>query len=278
MRFDADALGLSPTGDALLRDLIHERVGLYYDDGRMNQLLDKLAPLVIAHGFDSFLDYYYLLRYDPAGDNEWGRVFDALAVPETYFWREMDQVRAVVDTVVPTLARRPGPLRIWSVPCASGEEPLSIAMALDEAGWFRRTAVEIHASDASPAAIARAREGRYRERSFRALPQALRDRYFTPEDDGTWKVDEALQRRIAWSTLNLLDVDSAAPLAEAPVIFCRNLLIYFSRDSLLRTVNLFLRHMPTPGYLCLGASESLLRYTTRFELEEVGGAYIYVKR
>ncbi|MGE5358758.1 MAG: CheR family methyltransferase [Bacteroidales bacterium] len=277
MRFEADALGLSPTGSVLLRDLIHGKIGLYYDDGRTNQLLDKLAPLVIARGFDSFLDYYYLLRYDPAADDEWGRVFDALAVPETYFWREMDQVLGVVGEVVPKLARRFDPVRIWSVPCASGEEPLSIAMALAEAGWFDRAAVEIHASDASPAAIARARAGRYRERSFRALPAALREKYFSADADA-WKVDEALHRRITWSTLNVLDTDRAAPLAASPVVFCRNMLIYFSQESLVRVLDLFLRHMPAPGYLCLGASESLLRYTTRFELEQLDGAYVYVKR
>src|SRR6185369_12487646 len=97
------------------------------------------------------------------------------------------------------------PLRIWSVPAASGEEPLTIAMVLEEEGWFDRVPIEIHGSDASPAAIARARAGRYRERSFRTLPPALREKYFR-EEDGTWSVVPALQRRItSWSVVNLLD-------------------------------------------------------------------------
>jgi chemotaxis methyl-accepting protein methylase len=124
----------------------------------------------LERGFPSLLDYYYLLKYDAAAAEEWGRVFDALAVPETYFWREVDQVRAIVQHVVPDLVRTLGgrPLSIWSIPCASGEEPLSIAMMLDQEGWFARTPIEIHGSDASPAAIDRARRGVYRDR---VLPQ-----------------------------------------------------------------------------------------------------------
>lgn len=278
MRFDTDALGLSPTGAQLLRDLIHDRAGLYFDDGRTNQMLDKLAPLVIDRGFDSFLDYYYLLRYDPAAEAEWARVLDALAVPETYFWREADQISAVANVLMPEIAARwEGPVRIWSVPCSTGEEPLSIAMALDQAGWFDRAAVSIVASDASRAAVERARAGVYRERSFRTLPWPLRDKYFRREADG-WRVDPALHARILWNTVNIMDRTQAAAFASSPIVFCRNLMIYFSEMTIARTVRFFDEMMPTPGYLCLGASESLLRHSTCFELEEFGGAYIYVKR
>ncbi len=278
MRFDTDALGLSPAGMHLLRDLIHDRLGLSYDDGRTNQLLDKLAPLVIERGFDSFLDYYYLLRFDAAAGAEWSRVTDALAVPETYFWREADQVQAVVNEVVPRLiAAGTSPLRIWSVPCSSGEEPLSIAMALTEGGWFDRAAIEIYASDASRAAIGRAREGRYRERSFRNLPIWLREKYFT-KDGKEWRIDPAIHERVRWSAVNVMDRDRVAPFAASPIVFCRNLIIYFSEVTIARTAALFAEFMPVPGYLCIGASESLLRHTTRFDLEEIGGAYIYVKR
>jgi chemotaxis protein methyltransferase CheR len=83
------------------------------------------------------MDYYYLLKYTPETD-EWRKVMDALAVQETYFWREIDQLRAVVRFVVPDLAAKllGRPLRIWSIPCATGEEPLTLAMLLHEAGWF----------------------------------------------------------------------------------------------------------------------------------------------
>ena len=275
-----DGLGLSSSALPLLRDLIHERAGLFYDSARLETLGDRLSALVVERGFDSFLDYYYLLKYDAGAAQEWTRVMDALSVPETYFWREIDQVQAIVSEVVPALlAKAPSkPVKIWSVPCATGEEPLTIAMALEEAGLFARGAIEIHAGDASPAALQRARSGRFRERAFRSLPPHLRDRYFTRNGDG-WVVNPALQRRVSsWSVVNLLSDAETAPFLNVPIVFCRNLFIYFSQTSIAHVLRQLERSMPTPGYLCLGASESLMRMQSRFELEEIGGAFVYVKR
>src|SRR5215468_1253722 len=97
MRFYADSLGLTDGAFSLLRALIHERTGLFYENGKSDILTDKLAPLIIERGFSSFLDYYYLLKYDPQSGDEWRRVIDALSVQETYFWREMDQLHSLVD-------------------------------------------------------------------------------------------------------------------------------------------------------------------------------------
>lgn len=279
MPFSADTLGLSEPSFTLLRDLIHERTGLFYENGKGDLLTDKLSPLVIERGFQSFLDYYYLLKYDTTAANEWQRVMDALSVQETYFWREMDQVRALVEVLVPDYFSRSSapPLRIWSAACATGEEPLTIAMALAEAGWFERAPIEIYATDASPAAIERARQGRYRERSFRALPPSLREKYFVAEEN-TARVHTALQARVKWATANLLNPAEVAPFASAPVIFCRNVFIYFSDAAIEKTVRLFANHMALPGYLFVAAAESLLRLTTDFEFQEIGNAFAYVRK
>jgi len=280
MRSQGGSLGLSGAAVPLLRSLVRERAGIHFEDSQLDRLADRLAPLVIERGFDSFLDYYYLLKYDEAAAEEWPRVMDALAVPETYFWREIDQVRAVADVIVPSIAQNSAgrPVRIWSVPCAGGEEPLTIAMMLDQAGWFDRVRIEIHASDASPAAIARAKEGRYRERALRSLPLPLRERYFR-RDGETWHIDRRLWSRVtSWSVVNLMAPEQAATLGSADIIFCRNLFIYFTEAGIRTVVERLGDWMPSPGYLCVGASESLLRVTTRFGLEEINGAFIYVKR
>jgi chemotaxis protein methyltransferase CheR len=192
----------------------------------------------------------------------------------------MDQIRAVVNIVVPSLAQaHPGmPIRIWSVPCATGEEPLTIAMLLDEAGWFHRAPIEIHGSDASGAAISKAMAGRYRERSFRSLPADFRERYFKKDGD-VWAIDPVLHGRVAsWSVVNLKCEGEVALRARAQIIFCRNVFIYFSESGVREVVSQFSRLMPSPGYLCVGASESLLKLKTSFELEEIGGAFVYVQR
>src|SRR6202035_3263216 len=107
MQFRAESLGLAGHVTTILRELVHERLGLFYEPGQVDQLADRLAPLVVERGLGSFMDYYYLLKYSAEPD-EWGRVMDALAVQETYFWREIDQIRAVVEHIVPTLVRTLG--------------------------------------------------------------------------------------------------------------------------------------------------------------------------
>ena len=273
----AEALGLVGAVPAVFLDLIHERLGLVYEPHQFDQVADRLAPLILEKGATSFMDYYYLLKYSPDA-GEWLKVMDALAVQETYFWREIDQLRAVVRNVVPALAAalRGRPLRIWSIPCATGEEPLTLAMLLTEAGWFDRAPIELLASDASPSAIARAERGWYGARAFRNLPVEMRDRYFV-EDDRGWSVVPSLRRRVAYDIVNLMDESQVARHAIAPIVFCRNVFIYFSDASIKRALSVFERLMPPPAYLCVGASESLLRKSTIFELQEIGGSFMYVK-
>ena len=263
----------------LLRDLITAQLGVYYDDGRLDLLRDRLAPLAIDRGFDSLLDYYYLLKYDTQAGQEWPRVMDALSVQETYFWREADQFKALASTIVPRVLERRPRVRIWSIPCATGEEPLSIAIALDQAGLFEQAEIEIYASDASDAALAKAERRRYGRRSFRQLPDNLRDRYFTKDAvKEEWLVKPELFARInAWTRVNIVDPVQTLGLASCDVIFCRNLFIYFTPGCVREVAGQLARSMPSPGYLCVGAAESLLKSGAGFELEELGGAYVYVK-
>jgi len=278
MPFYSEALKLNKNTFAILRDLIQERTGLFFEESKTDILADKLSPLVIERGFGNFLDYYYLLKYDESAGEEWGRVVNALTVQETFFWRETDQIRCLAEILVPQwFAGHPGEtLRIWSAACATGEEPLSIAMALDREGHFGRGSIEIVATDISPAAVARAREGLYRERSFRNLPGELRERYFTPEGD-RWRVAGELHRRVTWGVLNLLDEAAVASAARVPVIFCRNVFIYFTAPTIRRVVGMFYERMPAPGYLFVAAAESLLKVSTAFTLQELGGAFVYTK-
>ncbi len=272
-------LALPEGTTSLIQSLINERIGMNFDNGKSDILIDKLSPLVIERGFTSYLDYYYLLKYDAAAKPEWLKVMNALSVQETYFWREFDQIRALVQTLVPQWHERNSrsTLRIWSAACATGEEPLTIAIALNEAGWFERGSIEILASDASSAALDRAATGVYRERAFRNLPASLRTRYFQP-DGSCWRVRNDIHSRIKWGLANLMEVDQIAPFANADFIFCRNVFIYFSESAIGRVVRSFARFIRPPGYLFVGAAESLLRVSTDFTLSEIDDAFVYVQR
>jgi chemotaxis protein methyltransferase CheR len=261
----------------LLRDLVHERTGLFFEPDRTNLLLEKLRGRALLHDCHSYLDYYYILKYQEKGPEEWLRVMDAFSVQETYFWREFSQVESLVQFVVPRWMRdHSSPLRVWSAACATGEEPYTIAMALLEAG-LGHAPVEIHASDGSEAALEKARTGRYRERSFRALPEPLREKYFTRIADG-WQLDQKVMERVVFHRANIVVPEETARLARASVIFCRNVFIYFSPQSTRRTVELFAERMLDPAYLFVGSSESLLKVTERFELQELGDAFVYLRK
>lgn len=263
---------------SLLRDMIRAQIGISYEEHNRDMLASKVFGRMLDLGFDSFLDYYYLLKYDSNAAAEWEQLADILTVRETFFWREIEPLKALIDVILPQhQATSPNmPFKIWSAACASGEEPLTIAIALHEAGWFERIPISIHGSDISTYAITQAQRGIYTERSFRTLPPALRSRYFHNVAGG-YQIDPAIHARVQWSNVNLLESSTIAPLAAVSAIFCRNVFIYFSEDTIRRIVRLFYQHMPVPGYLFVGVSEPLLRLTTEFTMQEISGTFTYVK-
>lgn len=279
MKFSLESLDLPESSFVLLRDLIQERTGINFSYRSRDLLKDKLLPRVAACGLDSFLDYYYLLKYDDNAAVEWTHLMDAITVQETFFWRETEQIKALVNVLVPEyFAQFPSrTLRIWSAACASGEEPISIAIALNEAGWLDKVPIKIYASDASGGAIAKAKAGLYRERSFRNLPLHLHSKYFLETSNKQWQITPHIHQKIDWSIANLVAENEINYLATANIIFCRNVFIYFDQNTIRKTIEIFHKYMPKPGYLCIAASESLLRLTNKLELQEISGAFIYVK-
>lgn len=265
----------APDGiSALLRDIVHERTGIYFEDSRMNDLMEKLAPAAAKAGHESFLTYYYALKDDDF--QEWNRLYDALCVLETYFGRENSQVKALTAEIIPKwFESRTGTFKIWCAACASGEEPYSIAMALIEAG-MEDLPIEIMASDTSPAALKKAETAIYREMSFRGLSQAMREKYFNKTPEG-WKLSKRVSNKVKFRQANLYNAEDIGPLARAQAVFCRNVFIYFSQHSIRMTVATIAARMPAGGCLFVGAAESLMRMTTDFELKNIEGALGYVR-
>jgi chemotaxis protein methyltransferase CheR len=274
-----DALAASglrtPEGlPTLLRDLIHERTGLFFENNRMGQLMEKLEPLARNRGCNSFLEYYYLLKDNQEG--EWERAWETFTVPETYFWREMSQIHALTNAIVPAWFRQNSrPFRIWSAACSTGEEPFTLAMALNEAG-FGSHPVEIIGSDANPAALEKAKAALYRENSFRTLPEELRRKYFQRQGD-RWRLEPDIVNRVTLKRINLIEPAEVASVARAQAIFCRNVFIYFSPHAIRQTVAIMASKMAPGAFLFVGAAESLLRMTTDFDLREIADALAYVR-
>ncbi len=262
----------------MFRDLFRGQFGLWFGDESRYLLEKRLARRVRELELPSFAAYHYLLRKDPSGEEELATVVDELTTNETYFFRERDQLRALVEEILPErLAQRgSGPVNVWSAGCASGEEPFSIVMLALEAGLRPGVDVRVHASDISRRCLARARAGEYKPSSFRDAPPLLRARYFH-EKDGAWRLSDDVRRHVFFTRLNLMEPQRFALLGALDVILCRNVIIYFDRETKQRVVESFGERLVPGGYLLLGHSESLIQVTSAFALCHLKSDMVYRK-
>jgi chemotaxis protein methyltransferase CheR len=242
----------------LLRDFIHERFGLYFED------------------------YYRYLRFGPQRQEEVSHMVSHLTNNETYFYREMPQLQVFADHVLKQLkdkkAREGGrSLRILSAGCSTGEEALSLAMIVyDSAQFFWNWDVQVTGLDVDEAALDKARRGVYHQNSFRALSPALLERHFVRQGASA-QVKEGVRKIVSFRQGNLLEPLSFSGLDPMDVIFCRNVLIYFSDTATLRAVRQFSELLRPGGYLFLGHAESLSRVTDMFTPIRFQGAMVYQK-
>jgi chemotaxis protein methyltransferase CheR len=263
---------MSPQVFSILSSLIEEKVGLHYDLSQLEILSERLGARAAEAGFDSLLDYYYYLRYDPDSDREVRLLAERLVVNETYFFRERPQLDLAVSDFIEQAVLRGERPRVWSAACASGEEILSLAMILAHRGILDR--VDLIASDISLAALSRAKAGRFPKRSLRdALP--AEGSPFLSTNDNQIVIDRRIVEAIEFVHLNLLDDTKIGALPLFDVIFCRNVLIYFRDSTVARTVDLLSTKLKPGGALFVGISESLMRLETKLVCEERRGVFFY---
>jgi chemotaxis protein methyltransferase CheR len=263
----------------LLRDAIYRRSGLFFSDNSKYLLQKRLSARAKELSFESFQKYFYFLQYDPRADAEFDYIFDLVTTNETYFFREPAQLAAFSEEIVPELLERKvgRKVRIWSAGCSSGEEVYTVAMLLEESGLSRRGSFEIFGSDINQQVLARARRGIYRENAFRATPPELREKYFTREPDGSWRVNDSLRNRVSFGRMNLYDSARVSLLGQLDVIFCRNVIIYFDDASKKVVVSSFHDRLSDGGYLLLGHSESLISLSSQFKLKHLRNDMVYQK-
>jgi len=263
----------------MLRDTIYQKSGLWFADSSQYLLQKRLSPRARELNFDSFQKYFYFLQYDPRADAEFDHIFDLVTTNETYFFREPAQLDAFIEEIVPEILdkKENRKIRIWSAGCSSGEEAYTIAILLSERGFYNRASFEIFASDINQQVLAKARKGHYRESAFRATPPSLRDRYFTHEADGSWRVNDAIRNRVSFGRLNLYDEARVSLLGHLDLIFCRNVIIYFDDSSKKIVINSFYNRLVDGGYLLLGHSESLISLSAQFKLKHLKHDMVYQK-
>jgi chemotaxis protein methyltransferase CheR len=270
------ALQLTPEVFTILNALIEERVGIHYQLGDRELMAHKVAARAEEAGFDSLLDYYYFLRYDPEAGEEFESLIDSLVVGETYFFREYDQLLVLVEEVIAPIVARGGRPRVWSAACATGEEPLTLAMLLADRGLLE--SCQLVASDVSRRAVDRAKAGRFGLRALRSIPKGgISDRWIV-QREGAVAVRPGLSEQVQWRRINLLDAAAVAAVGPCDAILCRNVLIYFRDETTNRVIDSLTKLLPEDGALFVGISESLLRFAGPLTCEERRGVFLYRKQ
>lgn len=262
------------------RDLLNARSGLYYPDSKRGDLTYGLNVVLRASGLGSLAE---LERAVQTPGPVWELLLTHLTIGETYFFRNAPQIQALRQHILPELISRRGPmrsLRFWSAGCASGEEPYSLAMLLDEllsdqSAWH----ITILATDINPQALTRAREGLYGEWSFRETSEAQRARFFQPEGN-RWRIAPQIRRAVQFSSLNLVEPTYPSILngtCALDLILCRNVTIYFEEATTRQVVERFYHALAPGGWLVVGHAEPQAGVYHQYQVYNFPDTIVYRK-
>lgn len=263
----------------LLREIIHEHCGIFLPDNVSFLLERRLRPRLKALELDDFRSYYRYVKYTRDGYDELFEIVERITTNETYFFREEYQLKDFIEEIIPDILQeheRDLPVNIWSAGCSSGEEPYTLAMLLNDSGFTNSFEFNILANDISQQVLDKARDGIYREASFRETRPDVMTRYFRREG-ARYRINENIRRQVTFEQANLIDSSTLIGNQNFDVIFCRNVMIYFAKKSREQLLQEFLERLRPGGYLLLGHSESLVNLSTGFELIPLKRGIVYRK-
>lgn len=255
---------LAPREFEQFRKLAYQTFGLDLKDGKQELVSARLRKLVKAAGMRTYEEYYRHVESDRSGEALAGMI-DALTTNHTSFMREPDHFRFLKDEVAPKLQSRPR-IEVWSAACSTGEEVWTLAFLMDE--MLPGKDIKLYGSDISNRVLAKARAGLYPAERTVGVPPTWYKRYLTKGsgDTAAWyQVAPAFRNKAEFRRINLLEpVSWPRPF---PVVFCRNVMIYFDKRTQERVVQNLSAHLEPGGYLFIGHAESLTG--VRHELEYV---------
>ena len=262
---------------ARFRKFLEDACGILLGDNKQYLVTSRLNKILREHDI-SGLDELVGKIDRPGRSDLRDLVVEAMTTNETSWFRDNHPYRTLEDRLLPELAKlKKNPVRIWSAACSSGQEPYSISMVYQDfqmknPGLMPAT-LQIVATDISPAILKAAGLGRYDGLAMaRGIPQEKKDRYFRQVGD-EWEVNPQVKSRVQFRELNLLQ--SYALLGKFDIIFCRNVLIYFSTDLKRDILSRMAQSLNRGGYLFLGGSESLTGISDRFDMIRHNGGVIY---
>ena len=267
-----------------LRELLYERAGLYFADGKKFLLESRLQKRLRVTGATDVAAYLGLVTAPARGAAELRELLDVVTTHETSFFRNRPQLDAFQKHVLRSLlqqraARGQRTLRIWSAACSSGEEPYTLAILLIEllGQELKRWNIRILGTDLAHTVLEQARAGEYSRYSFRTTPAYFAKKYFENQGRDLFRIADEPRRLVEFQQLNFADGARMRMMRGFDTVFCRNALIYFDRETKQRFVTQFARAINDGGFLFVGHSESLHGVSDEFKLVHFPGALAYQK-
>jgi len=262
------------------REFFYRKTGIMFQDNKRYFVDKRIQERMGKAGFASFRPYFDLVCFQASGA-ELQALVNAMTVNETYFYREEYQLKCLVHSILPEVVKTLDPgdtIKIWSMPCSTGEEPYSIAFYLLE-NWSRVDDynIEIVASDIDTEVLRKARLGAYADRAVQYVPPHTIGKYMTTSGPGNYQVVDELRKSIKFTQANLMEALESRFYRGFSVVFCRNLLIYFDDLSRREAAEAIFAALTPGGFVCLGHSESMSRISSLFELRKFPEAIVYQK-
>ncbi len=259
------------------RKFLEDACGIVLGDNKHYLVASRLGRLLKEFETNSIGDLITRMKREPrSGLRE--RVIDAMTTNETFWFRDNHPYALLKDLVLPELAaKRVSQVRIWSAACSSGQEPHSISMIAQEylqshPGQLADN-IKIIGTDISPTMLKAGREARYDALALsRGLSPERKKRFFTPVGD-QWEVNKNIRQRIQFKELNLMN--SYAAVGKFDVIFCRNVLIYFSTELKKEILKKMAQTLNPGGYMFLGSTETIASYSSEFETVRHQGGIVF---
>lgn len=263
---------------AAVARLVGRRTGLAFGPNLKELVEAGIRRCMVAAGVRRVDDYLALIERD---DGAFDELVAAVTVGESYFFRDLNQFQFIRRRILPTWLARGGSgqrVRIWSAGCATGEEAYSLAMAVRAYGLPAQ--VDVLGSDISRPALAKAREAAYSRWSLRGLDEATIQRHFRSRDGRYW-LDETFREAVSFSHLNLAEATYPSVLNgiwNMDLILCRNVLIYFDRETIQQVGRRLLASLAPGGWLILGASDPPLGGLSALDVEVTREGVFYRRR
>ena len=255
------------------REILERQSGILLGDNKQYLVVSRLSNFLKESKLANLSELLLQIQR-PTGASLLQKVIDLMTTNETLWFRDQYPFDYMKKEILPALKGK-GRARIWCAACSSGQEPYSLSMLLHET--MTQSSIEMVATDLSSKILNKAKQGLYQDIELkRGMPQDKLRQFFTKTDETKWQLNANIRNSVKVQPLNLLKIPYQ--LGKFEVIFCRNVLIYFSQENKTRVLNALIDSLQPGGYLFLGASESLTRDCKPLEMVRCNPGLVYRKK